>query len=173
MKSDKLSKRVDDLGRLLETMAELQQALGDVSSSRLEAIRRADVGAMNGLLEQESDLAQKLQERSGLRRQLMDAIASELGNVDSPGRALTLSQLARGLPGASADRLIGAGHALRDACLRTAQITRVTTGAVREVLHHLQWVMAAVRPAAKTAPTYSAAGSCVVVVDPPLLDATC
>jgi hypothetical protein len=59
---------------------------------------------------------------------------------------LTLSQLGLRLDAAPREALSAAGGRLRDAVVKVRQVERVAAAVSREVLNHLQWVFAAVKP---------------------------
>ena len=158
-------KYLRDLLRLLDGLQRLHGQLLTLIRSKIDAMRRAEISAMRELSEQEQTLARRLEEREGLRRQLMDAIGEQLGLPPRAARALSVSQLASRLPeGQRADLLDTAGK-LREAVAKVAQANRVAGAISREILTHLKWVFASVRPADVRPVGYSGDGEAVGTLD--------
>jgi hypothetical protein len=124
-------------------------------------MKRADVSAMGALSQQERSLAGRLQERAGLRRQLMDAIGEEMGLSPRTARDMAVSQLASRLPEPPRDRLLRVARRLRDVMAQVAQANRVAGAVSREMLNHLTWVFSSVRPKCEKPDGYSGAGAAV------------
>jgi hypothetical protein len=150
-------KRLRDLVRLLDAMRALYAELVGLAKVRLDAMRCADLALMAQLDEREAAATRRLQEREGLRKQLMDAIGEELG-VRS-GRTMTVSDLASRFAAQPGSVLHLAADSLRSVVAELAQLNRVVGLAAREVVHHMSWVFAAVRPKAPVAGGYAAGGS--------------
>ncbi len=152
-------RRLKDLLRLLESIRALHKTLEGVIRLKLEAMRRADLSAMQTALERERVLTERLREREGLRRQLMDAIAKEMGLTGEPGRMLTVTGLAKGLKASSRRALWACADALSGALARTAQANRVAAVTTRALINHMQWVFGSVRPAGGSSGVYSVRGT--------------
>ncbi|MGB2986517.1 MAG: flagellar protein FlgN [Phycisphaerae bacterium] len=140
-------KRLQDLLRLFSSLRKLQEHLLALVQSKIDAMRRADIPAMRELDERERAIAKRLHQREGLRRQLMDAIGEEMGLPPQTARALTVSQLASRLPGPQRPGLLNAAEKLREAASKATQVNRVAGVISREILNHLKWVFASVKPA--------------------------
>lgn len=151
----------DDLVRLLGVLRQQQEQLLECIESKLDAMRRADVSAMQKLQQEERTLISEMREREGLRRQLMDSIGEELGWPVGAGRALHVSQIAARLTDPEKVHLIDAAHALRDVVFKVQQVNRVAGAVSRDLLGHLKWVFASVAPKDEKPSTYSGDGAAV------------
>lgn len=154
-------KRMKDVIKLLRVLHTLHTELLATVQGRIDAMKRADVRTLSELGERETAIVQRIEEREGLRRQLMDAVGEELGLPSMAARAMTVSQLAARLPVESRDALLQVGNDLRDVVTRTAQANRVAGAIAREVLNHMKWVFAAVRPKDANPAGYAGDGALV------------
>jgi len=150
--------RINDLCRLFEQLGSLYDELGGILQSRLSAMRRADVPAMEDCTRQEQIAVRQLQERMGLRSQLMEAVGTTLGLAKSAARELTVTHLCAYVNEAQKSMLKKSADALRCAMLAVSTLNRVVAAATREVLNHLRCVFAAVKPSGE-GPCYSFAGA--------------
>jgi len=155
--------RLPDLIRLLDLTRGQYDSLEEVVRRKLAAMRNADLVTMRQLMDEELTLAQRLHQREGSRKQLMDVIGKELGLSTSEARALPVSQLAARLSQPVRDELRRAADGLRDAVARVAQVNRVAAVATRELWNHLRWVLDSVRPRGDSPVGYSAGGLSVSV----------
>jgi len=167
----KMSTRVRDLVRLLDQMRSLYEQMFDVIDEKLAAMRRSDVEAVAVASGKERVLADRLCEREGLRKQLMDAVGSQVGFPGKSGRRLTVSQLANRLGDHDKINLTDAAGRLRAAVAKVSQANRVAGVVAREVVNHLRWVFSAVRPSGERPVGYSKAGVVVSRQSGPLFDA--
>ncbi len=163
-------KRLRDLVKLLGSLQRLQGQLLILIQSKIDAMKRADIPAMRDLNDQEQTVVKQLQERDGFRRQLMDAIGEELGLPPRSARALSVSQLASRLPEPARTNLLDAAGRLRGAVSQVAQANRVAGAVSREILNHLKWVFASVRPAEGKPVGYSGQGVPVGPCDTRILE---
>ena len=154
-------KRLRDLVRLLGSLQRLQGQLLTLVQSKIDAMKRADFSAMRDLNDQEQAVVKRLQEREGFRRQLADAIGEEVGLPPRSARALPVSQLAARLPEPERTDLLDAAGKLRRAVSRVVQANRVAGAVSREILNHLKWVFASVRPGEEKPVGYSGQGVAV------------
>ena len=150
-----------DLTRLLDALRLQQQQLLQCIESKLDAVRRADVQAMQRLHRQEAKLVKELREREGFRRQMMDTIGRELGWPVGAGRAMHVSKLASHATGSDKAQLLEAAKALRDVALRVQRANRVAGAVSRNLLDHLGAVFASVAPSADEPSGYSGSGAVV------------
>lgn len=155
------SKRVRDLQRLLEQVRVVYGELFAVIDAKLGAMKRADVAALTELSAKEIALVQRLTERETLRGQLMDAIGGELGLTARAGRSMTISQLADRLAEPERGALLQTTEGLRAVLLKVMQANRVCGAVSLELLNHLRWVLAAVRPRDEKPNVYSGNGAFV------------
>jgi len=139
-------KRLNDLVRLFGALEDLQHRLVTLIQSKIDAIRKADMHTMRELFDKERDIIQHIQEREGLRCQLMDEIGKDLGLASQASRALPASQLAARLPESQRSILLDAAAKLGKAVGQVARVNRVVGRISGDVLQHLQWVFASVIP---------------------------
>ncbi|MBI1827729.1 MAG: flagellar export chaperone FlgN [Planctomycetes bacterium] len=156
------TKRISDLCRLFEQLRALYEELGGILQSRLAAMRRADVPAMEDCACQEQIVVRQLQERLGLRSQLMEAVGATIGLPKPAAKQLSMTQLFAYLNESQKSALRTVADALRSAMLAVSNLNRVAAAATREVLNHLRFVFAAVRPVGD-GPCYSFAGGRMAV----------
>lgn len=138
--------RIRDLITLLTRLSDLYDELFALVDEKIAAMRRADLDAMRACGDKEQLLARTLHERQGLRIQLMEALGKELGLPPAVARAITVSQLATHIPAPQRKVLTDAADRLRATIAKVAQANRVAGVISRELVNHLRWVFAAVRP---------------------------
>ncbi len=163
--------RVRDLVRLLDQMASLYGQMFTFIDEKLAAMRRADEVAMTAANAKEHLLADRLAEREGLRKQLMDAVGDEIGLASRLGRQLTVTQLANRLSGSEKVAVLASADRLRKEVSRVSQANRVAGVVAREVVNHLRWVFAAVRPGDEKPSGYSKTGVVMSQSGGPMFDA--
>ena len=155
------SKRGRDLLKLLESLQNLFEQLLGLVQSKFEAMRRADVPAMQALSERERELAAHLHEREGFRRQLVGAMSEELALPPETARALAVSQIASRVSKPQQKGLLDAAERLRLTVSKVTQANRVAGAVSREILNHLKWVFASVRPKDAEPAVYAGDGALV------------
>lgn len=139
-------KRVNDLVQLLDQLTELHQQLTDVIGLKIRAMRSADMSTLQDVRETEKQLVLRIHEREGFRRQLMDALSSELG-VDKPtARQMTLRELEGRVCSSYQDALHEAADKLRAVVSQLARNNRVAGVIAAGLVNHIRWVWSAVRP---------------------------
>ncbi len=163
--------RVTDLARLLDALRLQQQQLLECIESKLDAVRRADVPALQELHRKEANLVTKLRQRDGLRRQLMDRLGCELGWPAGAGRALHISKLASRVTEPERAQLLDAAKELRDVVFAVQRANRVSGAVSRELLNHLGSVFASVVPKDESPAGYSGSGAVVCRSDLRLFEA--
>ena len=151
-------KRLRDLLSLLSGMQSLHQELLALIRTKIGAMKRNDLAAVQELCEQERALAARIHEREGLRQQLMDVIARLMGWPPHAARVLSLSQEASRVSGPQRAALMEARDALRSAVAQVAKANHVAGEVARGVLGHLKWVFASVKPRRNEPVGYSDAG---------------
>ncbi len=156
--------RLGDLVTLLDQLREMYEEMLALIDQKIDAMRKADLDAMRVCQEAEQDLTRRVNEREGLRRQLMDAIGAELRLPPGAGRALSISQLTDKLGKSERAPTISAADRLKNTIAKVAQANRVAGVISGEIVHHLRWVFAAVQPREEKPAAYSGAG--VVVPRP-------
>ncbi len=165
MDTTKKRAKTSDLIRLLDVQRQQQEQLLECIESKIDAMRRADVSAMQQLHQKEKTLVTRIREREGLRQAMMDAIGSGLGLPAGAARALHVSQLAGRLPEPDRGQLIDAAHRLRDVVFRLQRTNRVAGVISRELINHLDWVFASVAPKREKPAGYSGDGTVVRTSD--------
>ena len=153
--------RLNNLVRLMGILERLHERLLTLVQSKLDAMKRADMPAMNNLMDQEQATVRQLRERDGLRRQLVDSMGAEMGLPSQGARALSVSQLAARLSEPGRASLLDAAGSLRQVMSRVAQANRVAGAVSREILNHLGWIFGSVRPAEGRPVGYSGSGAVV------------
>lgn len=171
MKTNGGSSRATDLIKLLQQMQSLYRRLLELVRAKVEAMRRADVHAMRDLNEEEASVVHRLRERDGLRRQLMDVVGAEVGLAKREGRSMAVAALASRMVESDRAELLAAADALKKTAMQTAWANRSARVATRDVLHHLQWVAASIRPRVEPPAGYSREGVTVSRSDTLLFDA--
>lgn len=161
MNERRVGARIADLAKLLGQMSELNEQLAPVLESKIEAMRRADTEGMGTCEQREARLIEQLRERDGFRKQLMDIIGTELGLPPKAGRTLNLTQLGLRVNEAERAALVAAGNRLRSEVAGVRQVERVASAVSREILYHLQWIFAAVKPHDDHGNEYSPDGALV------------
>lgn len=131
-----------ELVRLLGIQKELHAELTGVVQEKMKAMRRADVATMRRLGEREHALIVRIEEREGLRRQLMDRLGEGAGLPKPSGRAMTISQLSARLPQSERGVLLAAAGELRAIASRLIKVNRVAGQAAEKLVGHLHWVFA-------------------------------
>lgn len=170
MKTITEPQRLKDLIKLLESIKQLQTQLLNLIRDKLSAMRRSDTAEMQKLAEREQELVKHVQEREGLRKQLMDMIGEEIGLSSRSVRMLCITQLCDYIPQASREVLLMAAQSLREVVLKVAQANRVVSVTAREVVQHLAWVFSSVKPKSDRSPDYTGSGAPVVCAQARLFD---
>jgi len=164
------AKRLRDLLRLLDSLATMNEQLFVLIGSKIDAMKRADLHAMRECGERERDIVQQMQEREGLRRQLMDSIGEQLGFSSRSARAMSVSQLASRLADGQRSALTDAADRVRKAVFKVAQANRVAGVVSREILQHLKWIFASVRPRDEKPAGYAGDGVMVPSRNTPMFE---
>lgn len=151
--------RIRDLASLLEGLRALYEQLSELTTARMTALRKADLAALGECEEKQGSLTRRIEERLGLRRQMMERLGPELGVGARDARAMSLSNLLARVPHEERGRLANIADALRKAVFNVAQANRRLGAASRELLHHVQWVLSSVRPKDESPDAYSRSGT--------------
>jgi hypothetical protein len=150
--------RVSELVRLLSQLQEMHTELLALIDSKISAMKAADLDAMRECNDKEQVLAAQLNERQGLRYQLMEEVGKQIGVAPEVARTMTVAQLSTRVPASQRKRLLDAGAGLRQAIAQVAQANRVAGVVSRDIVNHLRWVFAAVRPKGDDAVDYGHGG---------------
>jgi len=133
--------------------------MGATARAKLEAIRLADLAQLNALSVRDRELARQLSEREGLRRQLMERIGATWNLPPKEARGMTVTALSQRLDTDSADMVICAAAALRNAVADAKRLCQMTGRVAETLIHHLRWVWAAVKPVEQRGAAYEASGA--------------
>jgi hypothetical protein len=100
----------------------------------------------------------------------MDAIGEALGLSSRSARALSITQLAPRLVDPQRAALTDAADRVRKAVLKVTQANRVAGVVSREILHHLKWIFASVRPRDEKPMGYAGDGAMVPSCGTPMFE---
>lgn len=164
-------KLIDDLVSLLERLESLHKDMTALYKEKLSAIGKADIERVAEIVKQENRIACEIQERDGLRRQIMDKIGQELGMAQHDGRALSLSQLAGKVSKSQGAVLLAMRERLRSVTLQVSRVNRIAQKVSRTLLGHLGWVFEAVRPRACESACYTGQGAVATRTETCIVDA--
>lgn len=152
-------KRLRELLMLLAQLTKTYDELHEAIRGKLAAMRAADLRQMREWASAEARLAGRIQEREGLRRQIMESVGAEIGLSPVRSRELTISALAAHLADPERSQLLRVADALRRKVIAVSHANRVAGSATRETLAHLGHVFASVRPAQARPDSYTHLGS--------------
>ena len=157
MDKAKVDNLVRDLVRLLQGLMGIHAEVALHMRTKLEAIKRADTETVQSITAREMLLAGRLQEREGLRRQLMDRLAECLGIEKGRGRKMRLSELAEMLGEPQRSQLLVTAAGLREKVAEMDRLRITTTVITQEMLTHLRAIVA-VMTAGVSSDVYSRTG---------------
>ncbi len=140
------TRRIKDLVVLLNDLEQLYKRLLMQIERKLYALRHAKLEDIPELGREEQALVARIDERDGLRVQLIKAIAVDYGWQDRMANSLTISQIAQPLEDDGRRQLFEASTRLRKALFEVAQANRIAGAVAREMSHHMKWVFDSVRP---------------------------
>ena len=164
-------KRVQDLVRLLQDMTAGYEQLAELVQGKIDAMKQADIETMRRAAAQERELAEKLNAKEGLRRQVVDAIGEQLGLAPRSARVMTMSQLGSKLARAQRSALAEVGLKLRDTVARVAKVNRVAGVIGRGIHGHLDADFQSITTTDEPPVGYSGDGGLVGSGDNRLFDA--
>jgi len=148
---------IDDLIKLMTGLEALHGDLTVLVERKIDAMRRADVEGLTELGAKEVALTQRLRERDAMRRQVLERIGKELGQTPARARTLTVTQLTAHLDAAQCAQLMDAARKLRAAVFKSARVSRLAGAIARDVLDHMRWVFASVRPKGQSSSEFGGA----------------
>lgn len=152
-------KRLRELLMLLAQLTKTYDELHEAIRGKLSAMRAADLQRMREYAATEARLAGRIQEREGLRRQIMEAVGGEIGLPKGRGREVTVTALSAHLADPDRSQLLRVADALRRKVIAVSHANRVAGSATRETLAHLGHVFASVRPAQSRPDSYTHLGN--------------
>lgn len=166
-----LVRTLNDLTALLADMADLHQCLETLVRSKTDAMRAAEIDKVRLTTVQEQAIVTRINEREGLRRQIMDRLGTHLDMAAGSARSMTMSQLQRRVPKECRARLGEAVGLLQTAVADLARVNRIAMGIARGVVGHFQSVFEAVAAGDGVSVGYSHTGGTVTGKDAKILDA--
>lgn len=170
MKAPQSAKLTRDLARLLVEHTDLHRQLAAVLRAKTQAVKSASLEALSDVSRQEQVIAQRIAEREGLRKKIMDALAVGRTAKGRWGRNLTLTELAKLVEPSESAALLAAAEPLRTAVAEAASAQRVASLVVGTLLMHVQWVVSAMRPKSVRSLAYAGDGRPVQVDDRALFE---
>lgn len=141
---------------LLEEMVVLHDELAVVLRSKLEAMKKSNVGAIQSAAAREGLLVRKMAELDRRRGDVMAVIGSALGA--GTGKGLTISRVAEGAEPAERERLLAMSAGLQQRVRVVAELHRVITIVSAEMLAHFRSVLTVMTRAGDEAGTYTRRG---------------
>ncbi len=155
IEADKLAR---DLVRLLGEIVGLYDEMAGHMKTKLEAIRQADTGRIQSLTAREMTLAEKVEQREGLRRHITKKLVKTLGLRTPEDFQLKLSELAEHLAEPRRSQLLGVATGLRDKADKIENLRITTTLITQEMLKHLNHVLSIMTSGGPEAEVYSPNG---------------
>jgi flagellar biosynthesis/type III secretory pathway chaperone len=153
-----LEKRLDSLVTLLNALHDLYRDYGGVLDAKLSAIRSADMPAVQELQMREQRLAERIAERSGLRRQLLEHIGGDLGLDKAAARGISLKALAARVPEPQRGHLLVMADKLRHVVEYVEQMNLKIGFISNVMLKHFEKVFEAMTGPAADPGVYTAQG---------------
>ncbi len=164
-------RRVRDLVRVLEELTGLHEQLAETMEQKIAAMKRADLIVLTQMTDQEKELAGRITERDGLRRQILDVLGTQMGLPSKAARALTAGELGAAASQPEREALGQARDGLRPVLDRVARLNRLAFAVSRAILSHLEWVFSAVKPRVSSPVGYAGDGGAVGLSGTQVLDA--
>ncbi len=141
---------------LLEEMLVLHDELAVVLRSKLEAMKRSNVGGMQSAAAREGHLVRKMAELDRRRVGVMAGLGSAL--EAGSGKGLTISRMAEGVGTAERERLLAMSAGLQQRIRAVAELHRVITIVSAEMLAHFRSVFTVMTRAGDEAGIYTRRG---------------
>ncbi len=158
--ANKNDRRVPTLVRLLGDLAGAHEDLLAAIDAKIAAMRTADAEQIRAACLQESAIAERINEREGLRRQLVENIMRGYGLSPTAARRLSAAQIAARLGGRSGEDILTAAGRLKELTGAVTRRNHVAQLIAQNVLRHVKHVFTAMT-GAETSPGYTHAGESV------------
>jgi len=152
------TRRIKDLVTLLNDLESLYRRLLIQIERKIYALRHAKLDEIPELGREEQALVSRIDERDGLRSQLIKAIASDYGWQDRQTKSLTITEIAQPLEDDKRKELFEVSTRLRKSLFEVAQANRIAGAIAREMSLHMRWVFDSVRPHEGDVSSYSRRG---------------
>ncbi|MFQ5422807.1 MAG: flagellar protein FlgN [Phycisphaerae bacterium] len=159
MRQSELIETADTLAGLLEELIVLQDALHGVVREKLEAMRRADVPAMEALAAREGELAGQVSTLDVRRREVVATLCGllDMPPVRDPG-GVTLRALLTQMEPSLRDRLSALADRLREKMLNVAGSNHIVEMVSRAMLETFKELFSIMAHDDEQPTTYSATG---------------
>lgn len=151
-------KRLDDLLMLLERLDRLHGELGDVLREKLQTMRRSDLDGIHACVHREQNLARRIDEQNGLRKQLTVKIGRAFGIAPETARAMTASGLAARVTDPYGERILDAAQRLKRTVVQVERTNRMVHQVSSRVLSHLHQVFSSIAEETEPADGYTPTG---------------
>lgn len=158
MRDRTAERRVSQLVTLLEDIRRLYEELRDVMERKLVGMRHADTDVVMATARRERFLTDRIQERNGLRRQLMELIAESLGEARAAGATMSVSDVASRMHGETAEQLRALALTTRTVMLRVSDLNRIAGVVGKEMQEHFRRVQSAMTAGLRRPGGYSRSG---------------
>ncbi len=162
----------DELADLLDRLVALQISLQTAVGDKLQAMRRADAGAMLAAAHDEGKLTSQVSALDERRRQIVSKLCDAIGlHTGGNIAGVTLRILGPHLDPSQRPRIAELADRLRQAMLRLAEMNQVVELVCHEMQTHFKTLFAAMVRDDENKPTYSADGGGGPAVGARVLDA--
>lgn len=165
------ARRIDNLVALLETLHELHLELLGIVQERIDAMKRADIAGMRDVGNREQALVQRISEREGLRKQLVDDIGRDMGMAPRAARAMSASQFAERIAGKRRGAVQRLTVALRETLARIARANQTSSMIAQGVLGHFRAIFESARTDDASGAGYGGSGKAIAEQDARIFDA--
>lgn len=147
-----------ELVQLVTDMTGLHGELAMHMRNKLEAIKRADSDRIQSITARETTLAGRLAEREGMRRQMVERIASGLGLDAESHRTIKLTELAEYFVEPRRSQLLVAAAGLKEKVEEIEQLRVRTALITEEMLKHMKDVFSVMTSPEHETGVYSRTG---------------
>jgi len=169
--SKSLTNRLRDLVKLLGDLHGLHQELLQAVRGKTDAMRRGEIVRIQQCADIERSLVVRIQEREGLRSQLMELIGNDLGLSARSARVISASQLAKRVDEPYRERITEAAGDLKSTMAQLARENRVAGLIARDVLGHLRGIFESIGASVRRPVGYGADGALVAGADRQIIEA--
>ena len=148
-----------DLVRLLKDLAGMYGELAMHMQNKFDAMKRADSDQIQSITAREMVLAQRANEREGLRRQIARRIVEGLGLDSRQAATMKMTSLAAHFAEPMRSQLLVAAAGLKTTLEEIDRMRSKSAVVTQEMLKHLGEVLSVMRSGGKGMDAYSRSGS--------------
>ncbi len=159
-----MSKMNETIRKVLMHMERIEQLQADLKAllaEKLDAMRRADLHAIQAFVEREKDLIIGINEQEVLRKQAMEQIGAQLGMSKGLGRTITARMLAEHADEPVRSRLLDRVSRLKQMVTEVSKLNRLIQRVSEQTIKHLKTAFATISEAGEDIGLYSAGGTTV------------